>query len=68
VRYSAGRAGRVPVSTVPGFDSFGVKMQVPGRVTDDLVEVWISRPSGERRTHVLICNGLEEVAEHLIDD
>jgi hypothetical protein len=58
----------LPVSTVRGFDSFGVKVQVPGRVTDDLVEVWISRPSGERRTHVLICNGLEEVADHWIDD
>jgi hypothetical protein len=58
----------VPVSTFRGFDSFGVKVHVPGRATDDLVEVWISRPSGERRTHVMICNGFEEVADHWIDD
>jgi hypothetical protein len=58
----------LPVSTVRGFDSLGVKVQVPGRVANDLVEVWISRPPGERRTHVLICNGLEEVGDHWIDD
>ena len=58
----------LPVSTVRGFDSFGIKVHVPDREPGDLVEVWISRPPGERRTHVLICNGDEEVADHWVDD
>ena len=47
----------LPVTTIRGFESFGIKVHVPGRGPDDLVEVWISRPAGEHRTHVLICNG-----------
>lgn len=58
----------IPVTTIRGFDSFGVKVHVPGRNDDDLVEIWISRPIGERRTHVLICNGCEEVADHSVED
>jgi len=52
----------IPIETVRWFDSFGVKVLVPGRSRDDLVEVWISRPAGEKRTDVLICNGFDEVA------
>ena len=58
----------IPVDTVRGFDSFGVKVLVPGRTGDDLVEVWISRAIGEKRTDVLICNGCEEVASVSVDD
>jgi hypothetical protein len=58
----------LPVSTVRSFDSLRIKVHVPGRGPGDLVEVWISRPPGERRTHVLICNGYEEVADHWVDD
>jgi hypothetical protein len=58
----------IPVSTVHGFDSFGIKVHVPGRGADDLVEIWITRRIGEGRTHVLICNGLDEVADHSVDD
>ena len=59
----------LPVSTVRSFDSFGIKVHVPGRGPDDLLEIWISRPVGERsRTHVLVCNGYEEVADHWIED
>ena len=58
----------IPIETVRGFDSFGVKVLVPGRSRDDLVEVWISRPAGEKRTHVLICDGCEEVTSYSVDD
>jgi hypothetical protein len=58
----------LPASIIRGFDSLGVKVHVPGRVTDDLVEVWISRLPGERRTHVLICDGFDQVADHWVDD
>jgi hypothetical protein len=58
----------IPVETVRGFDNFGVKVLVPGRSRDDLVEVWIVRPAGEKRTEVVICNGCEEVASHSVDD
>jgi hypothetical protein len=57
----------IPIETVRGFDTFGVKVLVPGRTPDDLVEVWISRPSGEKRTDVLIC-GLDQVAAISVAD
>jgi hypothetical protein len=34
----------IPVSTVRGFNSFGIKVHIPGRDADDLIEIWISRP------------------------
>jgi hypothetical protein len=58
----------IQVEIVRGFDNFGVKVPVPGRSRDDLVEVWIVRPAGEKRTEVLICNGYEDVASHSVDD
>ena len=58
----------IPTETVRGFDCVGVKVLVPGRTRDDLVEVWISRPPGEKRTDVLICNGYEEVASVSVVD
>jgi hypothetical protein len=60
----------IPIETVRGFDSYGVKVLVlvPGRGPGDLVEVWISRPAGANRTEVLICNGFEEVASVSVED
>ena len=62
----------LPITIIPGADSFGIKLHLPARVThdlavDDQIEVWLSRPTGERRTHVLICNGYEAIADHWID-
>ncbi|WP_271599269.1 hypothetical protein [Bradyrhizobium sp. CCBAU 45384] len=57
----------IPVELVRGFNNFGIKVLVPGRSADDLIEVWVSWPIGEKRTDVLICNGFDEVASVSLD-
>jgi hypothetical protein len=58
----------LPISTVHCPDTFGIKLHIPGRGDNDLIEIWISRLPGERRSLVLVCNGYEEVGSHWIDD
>jgi hypothetical protein len=58
----------IPVSTVRGFNSFGIEVHIPSRDADDLLEIWISRPIGEHRTNILILNGFGEAADHSVDD
>jgi hypothetical protein len=55
------------ISITHDADDFGIKLHLPSRVTDDLPEVWISRPS-EGRINVLVFNGADLVADIFIDD
>ena len=56
------------ISTSHGPDDVCIKLHLPGRVTNDLPEIRISRPAGEGRTELLVFNGYDLVADFSIDD
>jgi hypothetical protein len=57
----------IPIETVRGFDTFGVKVLVPGRTPDDLSKYGSAGPRA-RKEPVLIYNGLDQVAAISVAD